>query len=486
MTTTTLDTATPVGAAVQGARMAVAALVAAVRQGGLDHHDPAGLIELIELLAELELVRNQLLAVDADLIAACRDAGVPERECQRSMIKVLERRFLLGPQEAARRVRAAEAAGPRRSMTGLPLPRWRPAVGAAMAVGAITGEQTVIVTKTLDHLEAAKVAPTKVAEVETELVGHCSRFGPQELRRLSQRYLDALDPDGTEPDEQLHQDRRFFRLRSTPSGAMTGEFRLTPETAVKVRAVLEPLAHPRLDAAAGGGAVDLRSHEQRLHDAVDEVFTRMLRTEDLPGSGGTPAALMITIDADTLLAALRPGTRGTWQPRPTRTASSDEQGPEPPTYRRARSGQGTANDGTVLSVAEIMRLAGEAELYPIALTSHGIPLELGRTRRIATKHQTVALIARDGGCSFPGCDRAPAWCERHHVRPWAHGGETVLGNLTLLCLYHHRNFLDRGWQVRINTDGLPEWIPPQYLDRDQKPLINNRILARIRQRPLLT
>ncbi|GAB3759266.1 HNH endonuclease signature motif containing protein [Microlunatus parietis] len=98
----------------------------------------------------------------------------------------------------------------------------------------------------------------------------------------------------------------------------------------------------------------------------------------------------------------------------------------------------------------------------------------------------MALVARDGGCSCPGCDRAPTWCERHHVIRWKDGGLTILGNLTLLCLHHHRNFLDRGWQVRINTDGLPEWIPPKYLDRDQKPLINNRILARIRQHPLLT
>jgi hypothetical protein len=58
--------------------------------------------------------------------------------------------------------------------------------------------------------------------------------------------------------------------------------------------------------------------------------------------------------------------------------------------------------------------------------------------------------------------------------------------MTLLCSYHHRHFLNRGWQVQINTDGLPEWIPPRYLDSDQKPLINNRILAKIHQSPLIT
>jgi hypothetical protein len=96
------------------------------------------------------------------------------------------------------------------------------------------------------------------------------------------------------------------------------------------------------------------------------------------------------------------------------------------------------------------------------------------------------LIARDGGCSFPGCDHPPEWCERHHVVPWLHNGPTDLKNLTLLCSYHHHHFLDRGWQVRINGDGLPEWIPPRYIDPDQQPMINNRIIARIHQRPLFT
>jgi hypothetical protein len=43
-------------------------------------------------------------------------------------------------------------------------------------------------------------------------------------------------------------------------------------------------------------------------------------------------------------------------------------------------------------------------------TTKGAVLDLYRTRRIASPAQTLALIARDGGCSFPGCDVAPQWC----------------------------------------------------------------------------
>ena len=46
-------------------------------------------------------------------------------------------------------------------------------------------------------------------------------------------------------------------------------------------------------------------------------------------------------------------------------------------------------------------------MYWATVTGDGVPLRLGRTRRIATAGQTAALIARDRGCSFPGCDTAP-------------------------------------------------------------------------------
>ncbi|HEY5822235.1 MAG TPA: HNH endonuclease signature motif containing protein, partial [Propionibacteriaceae bacterium] len=85
-------------------------------------------------------------------------------------------------------------------------------------------------------------------------------------------------------------------------------------------------------------------------------------------------------------------------------------------------------------------------------------------------------------CSFPGCTRPPEWCERHHVVAWVDGGRTDLTNLTLLCGYHHHNYANRGWTCRINTDGLPEWTPPRWVDPKQTPIINQRILSMVRRR----
>jgi hypothetical protein len=50
-----------------------------------------------------------------------------------------------------------------------------------------------------------------------------------------------------------------------------------------------------------------------------------------------------------------------------------------------------------------------------------------------------------------------------------------LRNKLLLCRYHHTYFLQNGWTCRINDDGLPEWIPPRWIDQDQRPHINIRI-----------
>lgn len=109
-------------------------------------------------------------------------------------------------------------------------------------------------------------------------------------------------------------------------------------------------------------------------------------------------------------------------------------------------------------------------------------LSYGRTRRVATARQRLALTARDRGCSFPGCTAAPEWCERHHILEWVNGGRTDLNNLTLLCRYHHHNFLSRGWTCQINPDGLPEWTAPRWADPGQKPMLNSRIVGQLRAR----
>ena len=172
------------------------------------------------------------------------------------------------------------------------------------------------------------------------------------------------------------------------------------------------------------------------------VLDAALRTDNLPAAGGTPTTLLLTMSwADFL---------------------SDH-------------GIGHYADGTLVSARTARSLADQADIAFCLTSAKGAVLDLYRTRRIASPAQTLALIARDTGCSFPGCDVAPQWCERHHVIAWYDGGDTNLGNLTLVCSYHHHQFARRGWQCRINQDGLPVWIPPKWIDRHQRPILNARI-----------
>jgi hypothetical protein len=59
-------------------------------------------------------------------------------------------------------------------------------------------------------------------------------------------------------------------------------------------------------------------------------------------------------------------------------------------------------------------------------------------KRLFTGAQRLAMADRDGGCTYPDCDRPPAWTEAHHIDHWAqHGGATDLDRGTLLCARHH-------------------------------------------------
>src|SRR5262249_40403311 len=79
--------------------------------------------------------------------------------------------------------------------------------------------------------------------------------------------------------------------------------------------------------------------------------------------------------------------------------------------------------------AMLERLACDCEVGHIILRGESEVLNLGRRTRVVSRAQRRALVHRDGGCAFPGCDRPHRWCDAHHLIPWQHGGPTDLNNL---------------------------------------------------------
>jgi len=96
---------------------------------------------------------------------------------------------------------------------------------------------------------------------------------------------------------------------------------------------------------------------------------------------------------------------------------------------------------------------------------HVGPLVGRRTRTIPPALRR-ALDARDRGCHFP--DHSPAasgarglrFTDAHHVKHWADGGETSLGNCLLLCRHHHRLVHEGGWRVEWCGEGRPVFYGP--------------------------
>lgn len=110
-------------------------------------------------------------------------------------------------------------------------------------------------------------------------------------------------------------------------------------------------------------------------------------------------------------------------------------------------------------------------MIPVVFRGDSVPLDVGRKNRFVTEYQRHTLTTRDHGCAFPHCDRAPRWCDAHHVRHWLDGGDTDIGNLVLLCRRHHRLLHHSEWEVRM-TNGLPEFIPPRWIDPLRTPQRN--------------
>ena len=420
-----------------------------VEDGGLEAYDDT---RLVGFLHQFERFRNRLPLVDHQAVKDAQRRDLAGSLCHSTLPRLLAAMLRISPAEAAQRVRAAETLAERLSMTGQPLPPVRPYLAAAQRDGEVSPEQADIVTRSLGKVDRVGFDPAKVDYGEQVLAEYARQLGPKDLHRLAEQIVDRIDPDGTAPDDKVQADRRFLHLHSTKDGGYAGEFRLTGQAGLKLQALLGPLAKPRGNVAVteDGRPVeepDLRHHGQRMHDALEEVCDRLLRSANsVPDAGGTPATVIITINLDDLLN---------------------------------RTGYCVAADGTLVRADNTRQLIDQADVYVAAVNATGVPVRLGRTRRIASPGQTAALIARDSGCSFPGCDTGPEWCERHHVSAWIDGGATDLDNLTLLCRYHHHNFLARGWDCDINPDGLPEWRPPRYVDPDRRPLINHRIRTAI-------
>lgn len=384
--------------------------------------------ELLASLDATQVLAQRLAAVQLGLVRELDGRGVAIAQGASSTAVWLRERLRLSGRSARQLVQLAT------TIDAAP-----PAVRAALLSGAITVEQGRVVAETVAALPVE--AGPEVADKATQLlITWADRFDPTSLSRLGERVLAHVAPELADQAElkalERATERAEARRHVTLSEQQNGQVRLSgnldTETASLLREAIDPLCAP-------AGEHDDRSPGQRRADALGEICRLALRTGQLSDNGGDRPQLVVTVSLEELVNGVRAGTLET---------------------------------GTRLTPGAVRRLACDAGVLPVVLDGNSQVLDVGRQRRLFTGPLRRALVLRDGGCAFPGCDRPPRWCDGHHIRHWADGGVTALGNAVLLCGYHHR-FIHRGdWTVRLAADGRPEFLPPSWLDPLRTPRRN--------------
>jgi hypothetical protein len=119
---------------------------------------------------------------------------------------------------------------------------------------------------------------------------------------------------------------------------------------------------------------------------------------------------------------------------------------------------------------DIEQLLCDCDISRIVTGPNGLTLDVGRMRREPTPAMRRALVERDGGCRWPGCDRPAGFCDAHHVVPWwPDRGPTNLKNLILLCSHHHRVTHRAGWWLTYDGTTLEVHRPDGTTLQPERP-----------------
>lgn len=296
-----------------------------------------------------------------------------------------------------------------------------PALAAAWLAGEIRGGQVRII--------CAQVIDRHVglfAQHEAELVPGLSGLSIDDTllaMRLWRERADALD-DGPEPGG----DRTEATLSSTLDDRGVLHANLDAEGYALAKAAL---------GLADAGDFELSAPERRgeslktiMRFFLDRQGTRTVRKQR--------PHVTVTIEAETL---------GTRLPSAVFAAT-----------------------GMSVGAATLERMLCDCDVHRM-LHAEGHVLDYGRAERTAPAALYNALVARDGRCRFPECDRPPEDCEVHHVVPYSVGGETTVENCVLGCWSHHPVLHREGWSAALARDGTFTVTSPDGHSRASLPRV---------------
>lgn len=489
---------------------------------------PMGPDQAIMLADGVEAITRINDALSTLALSVCERVGTPSDFGAKSTKSLIENRFNLTGAEANRRTDMAKNLGGRVDMAGQALPPLYPVVADALHAGTISAAQATVIEDCMRKLPTW-VSQAVRADVETRLVDNAPKVRLKDLREIFGKLMGYIDPDGAEPNDSTDRSAYNMSMRAkangdwelrglldpvtggTLNGLLTSRIQSAgeddkagadnagadsaagatgiatagnPATATAasertnsplpdtelleiVDAVLsgdrydaKRVPEPDLNAARttrnpadvpgvgvreDGGFVDVSSEQPSAREWIYERFAGLVTTIDKQRTtAGAPYALVINATAEDLANGTGHGTTGADNPIP---------------------------------IKELMRNGLNGSLFFHLMSDKAKTMQVATEQRFANRKQLAVITARDRGCTFPGCDAPPGWCDANHVWPWALGGKTEINNLALLCSYHH-HLLDRtDWDTVMLFDGRPAYIPPAAKDPARKPILHARFIA---------
>lgn len=323
----------------------------------------------------------------------------------------------------------------------VPAAGWQRPIAAAMERGALSLDGAEAIRRGVGSPDEVITSDLLGAAVEQVIAGSRDK-SVEQLHRDARQARTDLDFESIVRREKQQRDLRFLRARRLPDGMVSGRFLLAPEDGAFVIAALDAITSPRrggprwVDPATRESAHDLlndpRSNEQIHADTLVDLLRVAVEADPARFPGATrPAVRVVTTERVNL----------------------------------ERQGYGLI-EGTVdaLSYETLSRHLCNDGLVPVQFDDDGQCVNVGRDQRRFTTRQRVGMAVRDGGCTFPGCDRPPSWCEAHHVDFWGRdNGRTDIAEGVLLCRRHHLLLHNDGWEI-VREGGRYWLIPPEAVD----------------------
>jgi Domain of unknown function (DUF222)/HNH endonuclease len=307
----------------------------------------------------------------------------------------------------------------------------------------------------IGHLAGA-AGVEQVRPYEDILVSAAETLDPGRMRFATQTTRLGIAPDGVLADDNHAHERRWLDYDQTYGNVfvLRGEF--DAESGALLKTAIDALSH-------GLGSGEARSPSKRRADGLIEMAATQLRLGEHRDVHGQRPHLTVTVSAETLREIAVSGNavnsdtvsavrRNGLRSGANAAAELRGVGPiHPETARRI------ACDAvrTVVTVAA----PADAPLWT-AVSAPVVPLAVGHATRTIPAPLRTALVLRDQGCRFPGCDRPPAWTDGHHIIHWADGGPTELANLVSLCRPHHRRVHEQRWRIHIADGVAVVELPP--------------------------